>query len=136
MTREYQQAHGNNTHRSIPGIGIAALLMLGVAACQPSGTAKAPVETRGTDPNVGAERADSNTLNNSVIAEPDSNGIITYDGYQSAVAREGDTVADIAARVGLSASELGAYNGLPASHALFAGAGRNTHVDGLLQTAT
>lgn len=122
MTREYQQAHDRRNHRRIPGTGIAALLMLGLAACQPSGEAKAPVETRGTDPNVGAERAGSNTLNNSVVAEPDGNGIITYDGYQSVVAREGDTVSDLAARAGLSASELGAYNGLPASHALFAGA--------------
>lgn len=122
MTRECQQAHDRGRFRGGIAVPIAVALALGLAACQPSGTAKAPVETRGTDPNIGAERAGTNTLNNSVVAEPDGNGVITYDGYQSVVAREGDTVADVAARVGLSASELGAYNGLPASHSLFTGA--------------
>lgn len=122
MTRECQQAQEHGRFRRGTAVSVAVALALGLAACQPSGTAKAPVETRGTDPNIGAERAGSNTLNNSVVAEPDGNGIITYDGYQSVVARQGDTVADVAARVGLSASELGAYNGLPANHSLFTGA--------------
>ena len=122
MTRKNQQAHDRSKFRGKLCASIAAALVLGLAACQPSSETKAPVETRGTDPNVGAKRAGSNTLNNSVVAEPDSNGIITYDGYQSVVAREGDTVSEVAARVGLSASELGAYNGLTAGHQLFAGA--------------
>ena len=91
-------------------------LGLTIAACSPQKSdTRAPVENKGTDPTIGAKRAGANTLNNAVVAQPDSNGIITYDGYQSAVAREGDTVAKIADRVGLSASELGAYNGLPAT---------------------
>lgn len=122
MTRKKQQAHDRSRLRGTLCASVAAILVLGLAACQPSSETKAPVETRGTDPNVGAKRAGSNTLNNSVVAEPDNNGIITYDGYQSVVAREGDTVADVAARVGLSASELGAYNGLTAGHQLFTGA--------------
>lgn len=97
-------------------LGVPALLIaVAMAGCASKGSTKAPTEVRGTDPNVGAKRAGTNTLNNSVIAKPDSDGIITYDGYQSAVARDGDTVAKIAERVGLSASELGAYNGLSAS---------------------
>ena len=101
-------------------VNLSGLVIVGLlAACGgSSGGNKANVEVRGTDPNVGAKRAGSNTLNNAVVAQPDSNGIITYDGYQSVVARSNDTVSAVAERVGLSASELGAYNGLSATHVL------------------
>jgi len=45
--------------------------------------------------------------------QPDGRGIISYPGYQVAVARQGDTVESIAARVGLPAAELASYNALP-----------------------
>lgn len=93
-------------------LATAALL----AACGSTPSKKAPVDVRGTDPTIGAKRAGSNTLNNSVVAAPDANGIITYDGYQSVIARSGDTVTSIADRIGMSASELGAYNGLSPSY--------------------
>ncbi|MEM6421432.1 MAG: peptidoglycan DD-metalloendopeptidase family protein [Pseudomonadota bacterium] len=48
-------------------------------------------------------------------------GILRYDGYEAAVAQDGDTVASVAARVGLSGSELGAYNGLQPETALRSG---------------
>ena len=38
--------------------------------------------------------------------EPDSRGVISYPTYQVAVARRGDTLGDVAARVGLPAGEL------------------------------
>ncbi len=41
---------------------------------------------------------------------PDGRGVISYPGYQVAVARRGDTVGSIAARVGLPAAELASYN--------------------------
>jgi murein DD-endopeptidase MepM/ murein hydrolase activator NlpD len=41
---------------------------------------------------------------------PDSRGVISYPGYQVAVARRGDTVSSVAARVGVSADELARYN--------------------------
>lgn len=44
--------------------------------------------------------------------KPDSRGVISYPNYQVAVARRGDTVTDVASRVGLPASELAKYNGL------------------------
>jgi murein DD-endopeptidase MepM/ murein hydrolase activator NlpD len=53
-----------------------------------------------------------------VSTAPDATGIVTYDGYQAAVARSGDTVASVARRIGLSASQLGAYNGLSPTHPL------------------
>lgn len=42
----------------------------------------------------------------------DDRGVISYPTYQVAVARRGDTVADVAARVGLPAEELARYNGI------------------------
>jgi len=45
--------------------------------------------------------------------EPDPRGVISYPTYQVAVARRGDSVADVAARVGLPAQELARFNGLP-----------------------
>ena len=45
---------------------------------------------------------------------PDSRGVISYPSYQVAVAQPGDTVASLAARVGLPAAELASHNGLPA----------------------
>lgn len=44
--------------------------------------------------------------------DPDARGVISYPNYQVAVARRGDTVSDVAARVGLPAEELARYNGL------------------------
>ena len=42
----------------------------------------------------------------------DGRGVISYPGYQVAVAQKGDTVASVAARVGLPAEELARYNAL------------------------
>lgn len=49
---------------------------------------------------------------------PDDRGILSYPSYQVAVAKRGDTLADVAARVGLPADELGKYNGIRPSDAL------------------
>ncbi|SHE44514.1 Murein DD-endopeptidase MepM and murein hydrolase activator NlpD, contain LysM domain [Ruegeria intermedia] len=43
---------------------------------------------------------------------PDARGVITYPTYQVAVARRGDTVGAVAARVGLPEAELARFNGL------------------------
>ncbi|MEM7723950.1 MAG: peptidoglycan DD-metalloendopeptidase family protein [Pseudomonadota bacterium] len=50
--------------------------------------------------------------------EPDANGLITYESYQVAVARRGDTVADVALRLGLDPNELARFNGRWPSDAL------------------
>ncbi len=42
----------------------------------------------------------------------DARGVISYPGYQVAVARRGDTIASVAARVGVGADELARYNAL------------------------
>lgn len=51
----------------------------------------------------------------------DARGVISYPEYQVAVARQGDTPAAVAARVGLQPSELASYNGLPETVALRGG---------------
>ncbi|WP_170774381.1 M23 family metallopeptidase [Ruegeria lacuscaerulensis] len=43
---------------------------------------------------------------------PDARGVITYPTYQVAIARRGDKVSDVAARVGLPEGELAVFNGL------------------------
>ncbi len=44
--------------------------------------------------------------------QPDARGIISYPGYQVAVARRGDSVASVARRVGVNADQLARYNGM------------------------
>lgn len=53
--------------------------------------------------------------------EPDANGLISYPSYQVVVARPGDTVESVAARIGLSGTELAEFNARNASDALRAG---------------
>lgn len=53
--------------------------------------------------------------------KPDDRGIISYPNYQVAVARRGDTVTDVAARIGLPADELARFNGLSPTVPLRAG---------------
>lgn len=43
--------------------------------------------------------------------EPDVNGLITYPNYQVVVARRGDTVGSVAARIGMDGQELARFNG-------------------------
>lgn len=49
---------------------------------------------------------------------PDNRGVISYPNYQVAVARRGDTVATVAARVGVNAEDLARYNGMKTDTAL------------------
>lgn len=44
--------------------------------------------------------------------KPDARGIISYPNYQVAVAKRGDTIEDVAARIGLPVTELAKYNGI------------------------
>ncbi|WP_415402615.1 peptidoglycan DD-metalloendopeptidase family protein [Tateyamaria sp. SN3-11] len=53
--------------------------------------------------------------------EADDRGIISYPNYQVAVAQRGDTLGDVATRVGLPAEELGRFNGIEPDVPLRAG---------------
>jgi len=63
-------------------------------------------------PNSISSRVDAETAPR---PQPDANGLITYDSYQVAVARRGDTVAEVARRIGMDAEELARFNGRNAS---------------------
>ena len=56
----------------------------------------------------------SNAAQNATTGRPeaDDRGLITYPTYQVAVAQRGDTVADIATRVGLPVDEISRFNGV------------------------
>ncbi|MTH78163.1 LysM peptidoglycan-binding domain-containing protein [Paracoccus aestuariivivens] len=53
---------------------------------------------------------------------PDNRGIISYPGYQVAIARQGDTVTSIASRLGLNAAQLASYNAIAPTAPLNSGA--------------
>ena len=52
----------------------------------------------------------------------DARGVISFAGYQVAIARQGDTPTTIAARLGLNAGELARYNAIDAAAQMDAGA--------------
>ena len=81
----------------------------------------------GFDPDFrgSANQFDTSEAVNASVAPtpvPDSRGVISYPDYQVAIAQQGDTVDTIAARLGLSASELASYNALPQGVVLRQGA--------------
>ncbi len=45
--------------------------------------------------------------------EPDARGVITFATYQVVLARTGDRIGDVAARIGIDADQLGRFNGIP-----------------------
>jgi len=85
------------------GIGMAA----GLAAC----SGPLDIDMRGGfgDAPSTAEAARTATA---ARPEPDARGIISYPGYQVAVAQRGDTLARLATRIGADAVELARYNGI------------------------
>jgi murein DD-endopeptidase MepM/ murein hydrolase activator NlpD len=70
---------------------------------------------------MGGSGATATPIQTEARPQADSRGILSYPGYQVAVARSGDTVRDVAARVGLSAEDLARHNGLPLDAALRGG---------------
>ena len=109
------------TFSTVRALGLGALL-LGVAACGGRQDAsRAAVEYKGTNPQAGSPAAVSPQVATPVAPPSGGSGIVSYQGYQAAIARQGETVAGVADRVGLSASELAAYNGLTPEHQLRAG---------------
>ena len=88
----------------------AVIAVLGLSACENvfdfrPGPASAGQETRPAE----------------VRPPADDRGIISYPGYQVAVARDGDTPASVATRVGLTPVKLATFNGIPEGTPLRAG---------------
>ena len=96
----------NFSRTSAPLLAGTAILMLTACSDQPL-----DFDLRGAFGNAPstAEAAANATANR---PEPDSRGIISYPGYQVAVARRGDTVASLASRIGVDPRELARYNGI------------------------
>lgn len=97
-------------------LGAGAVLAL-LASCGANGL---DPDLRGWMPG-GLSTADA-ASNAAPRPQPDSRGVITFPDYQIVVARNGDTPATIAARLGLGADELARHNALPADAPLTAGA--------------
>lgn len=88
---------------------LAPLALLALAACA-NRPEPAPVVFRGTDPGAGSTVTAPPQAG---AAQSDSRGVVDYGGYTAIVARDGDTVDSMAARIGISAGALASYNGLP-----------------------
>lgn len=92
-------------------LGLTCAAVAALSACTPTG------QIQGLDWDL---RGGSGVLDTSDAAReatqrrpsPDNRGVISYPGYQVAVARRGDTVGSVAARVGLGGDELARYNAL------------------------
>lgn len=87
---------------------------LTLAACADGGGRRepAPVEYKGSQPTGQQQAAAAPAPAPVPFGEPDARGLVRYDGYETVRARAGDTVDSMARRVGLTGSELAAYNGL------------------------
>ncbi len=88
-------------------IALTALLVL--AAC--GGGDGFDLDLRGNVDGFSTARAVQQNV--AAPPQPDNRGVVSYPNYQVAVAQRGDTVANVASRVGLPAEELARYNGLP-----------------------
>ncbi|SPH17364.1 Murein hydrolase activator NlpD [Defluviimonas aquaemixtae] len=84
--------------------------LLALAACEPSGNFDLDLRSfgqgGGLDTTAAAEQAVQ------ARPAPDARGIIAYPGYQVAVARRGDTVDSVAARIGVPVGELASHNAI------------------------
>lgn len=92
-------------------LSLAALLALG--AC----TDQLDFDLRGGI-GGGLDTAQAARVQSAPRPVPDARGVISYPGYQVALAQRGDTVTSLSQRVGLPAAEVARYNGLSADATL------------------
>ncbi len=100
-----------------------ALTLLALASCGPNGEYTG-FDLQNFDPDLrtGGLKTSDAAAAAQPRPQPDQRGVISYPGYQVAVARQGDTIASIASRLGLNAGQVAQYNALDASSVLNAGA--------------
>ena len=96
-----------------PKLGFALLLAL--AACSNGAPSDWDLRTNDGSTAAAVEAVAS------AKPTPDANGVISYSSYQVVVARQGDTVASVAARIGLGPEQLASYNALKPTDPLRAG---------------
>ena len=102
------------TNTAFP-VRLAVLLSsaLALAACNGSGLNGLDFDLRGSTGQLDTSDAARGSIGSA--PQPDARGVISYPGYQVAVAERGDTVQTVARRVGLPANELATHNALPLS---------------------
>lgn len=105
--------------RPFPKLRLLALLALGTSLAACGGTGPLDWDLRGGGAGLGTAEAARQASENR--PRPDARGVISYPGYQVAVAGRGDTVASVAARVGLPAASLAQHNALRPEDPLRAG---------------
>ena len=88
-----------------PAASVIAVMVL--AACE----GPLDLDLRGTGGGFSTAQAVSNVSTETRPA-PDNRGIISYPNYQVAVARRGDTIDSVAARLGLEPQQLARFNGI------------------------
>jgi murein DD-endopeptidase MepM/ murein hydrolase activator NlpD len=98
-----------------PRFAAALPLMMLAAAC----TAPLDIDMRG--PIGGFSTTDAARNAPTTRPEPDARGVITYPNYQVVVAQSGETITEIASRLGLDAGALARFNGRSAETGLRAG---------------
>ncbi|MFD1341399.1 peptidoglycan DD-metalloendopeptidase family protein [Litorisediminicola beolgyonensis] len=108
--------HGPFPSRRTARLGVLLLGTAALAAC--SGPLDLDLRGRmgGTVDTAGAAVSATETR-----PAPDARGVLSYPNYQVVVARRGDTVGEVASRIGLNADELARYNGMSASDPLRGG---------------
>ncbi|MDQ1898833.1 LysM peptidoglycan-binding domain-containing protein [Paracoccus sp. WLY502] len=103
----------SRTFRQAASVGAAAFLL---ASCGATGF---DADLRGWMP--GALNTADAAAGAAPRPQPDDRGVITFPTYQVAVARSGDTIGSVAARLGVDAARLAQHNALPANAPLGAG---------------
>lgn len=101
----------SSTARAKSRLMLAGCALIALAACDSTGKFDADLRNFGK---VGLDTSAAARQATTARPEPDSRGVISYPNYQVAVARRGDSVADVAGRVGVDPSELARYNALAA----------------------
>ncbi len=96
----------------LPILGLSALLM--VSACGKNH----PFDWDLRAGNGALDTSDAALRATDPRPQADARGVLSYPTYQAAVAQRGDTVASVAARVGLPADQLAKYNGLSPTDSL------------------
>ncbi|KRS17410.1 LysM peptidoglycan-binding domain-containing M23 family metallopeptidase [Roseovarius indicus] len=97
-----------------PAVLMASAALAGLSACGDSGL---DFDMRGAFGNA-PSTSDAARAATADRPRPDSRGVISYPSYQVAVARRGDTVADVAQRIGADVQAIASYNGLQPSDPL------------------
>ncbi len=87
--------------------GLAVAMLLGLTACNDM-----DLDMRGATGSFSTAAAAQGAT--ATRPQPDARGIISYPSYQVAVAQRGDTLSDVATRIGVDANALGSFNGIRA----------------------